>query len=279
MKKRRIIIICSIVAVVIILIGTLSALFNLRNVSIEVLKNSEIVESRVLASDEDIIKSADFNYGSNMLFTSYEENQAKIEKAFPYLKVEKMVRKFPNKMTIYVSGRVPEVIVEDKNDSNMWYVLDIDMKVLDVLTSSSQLGDELYRDLPIVHGAEFETLVEGSFVDDTESAKCLVGVLDGIFGKNQSPSSVMSDITVDLSNKKLVVVLNDRDNEAGAKILISGFDYIKEKVYAAYFLYDSTFEDDDINYEFKSDLEFEVGANFVPGMNERVFVRYQGEEV
>ena len=102
MKKRRIIIICSIVAVVIILIGTLSALFNLRSISIEVLNGSEIIQAKIIATDEDIIKSADFNYGSNMLFTSYETNQENIERAFPYLKVEKMVRRFPNKMTIYM---------------------------------------------------------------------------------------------------------------------------------------------------------------------------------
>lgn len=276
MKKRRIIVICCIVAVLIILIGTMSALFNLKHVSVEILKNPSVLEAYGANFAEDVEKSADFNYGSNMLFTTYKHNQENIEKEFPFVKVEKMVRRFPNKMTIYVSGRIPEVIVTDSESANKWYVLDIEMKVVDVLSSESEIGTDLYRNLPIVTGAGMENLQEGDFVLGGENTKCLIGVLDGIYGKDQAPSSVMSDITIDLSGKNIQITLRDRSNERGAKILISGFGDIKEKVYAAYYLYDTTFDTDDLNYLIKSELEFRVGADFVPGTNERVVVYYEG---
>ncbi len=276
MKKRRIIIISCIAAVLIILIGVFSALFRLKDVKVEVLTNSSIVEQKVHGSHDDIIKSADFNYGSNMLFSSYDKNIQNIEKANPFLKVEKMVRSFPNKLTIYVSGRIPEAIICDKVSVSKWYVVDAEMKVLDVVTSSSDLLQDLYKDLPFVNGAGIENVSAGDFAY-TESTDCIRGILDGIYGKDKTPPSVMSDITIDLTNKKCVVTLDDRD-ELGAKIVVNGFENMKYKIYAAYYLYVTKFETDDLNYLIKSGLEFRIGSNFVPVTNERVTVFYDGEE-
>ena len=278
MKKRRIIIICSIVAVLIILIGTVSALFNLREISVEILKNPEIIESTYGDNVFDgIEESGEFNYGSNTLFTSYESNKDKIEKAYPFVKVEKMVRRFPNKMTIYISGRLPEVIVSDSDNSSKWYVLDYEMKVLDVLESSSEIGTELYRTLPIVSGAGMTGLDQGDIAMGQNSASVLVGVLDGIYGEHQAPSSVMSDITIDFSTQMVSIVLRDRDYDTGAKITTYGFSNLKEKVFAAYHLYSNFFDEEDPSYPDKSGFDFRVGEDFVVGTNERVTVYYNDQ--
>ena len=82
-----------------------------------------------------------------------EENEAKIEKAFPFVKVEKMVRRFPDKMTIYVSGRIPEVVVKDSEVLNKWYVLDIEKKCwIDEIFSVAELDKSLISK-PVPTGA------------------------------------------------------------------------------------------------------------------------------
>ena len=253
-------------------------MFNLRHVSVEILKNPEIVETKVTGDFDDLIDSAKFNYGSNTLFTSYEKNKENIENANPFIKVERMVRRFPNKMTIYVSGRIPEVVVEDSENSSKWYILDIDMKVLDVIGSTAELGDDLYYGLPVVSGTGLKGLTAGSFVSG-QGANIMVDILDGIYGKDQSPSSVMSDITMDLSNQKAVVTLRDRDDDNGATITINGFNFVKEKVYAAYLLYKNNYENDDINWPNKNDLDLIVPENFVPTTNEKVTIHDRRNDI
>lgn len=258
-----------IIAVLIIVIGVFIAMFNLKTISVEILKNPSIVEAYGEDVGQQIIDSGEFAYGSNVMFSSYKANEEKIEKAFPFVKIEKLVRKFPDKMTIYVSGRMPEAIVEDSGNPNRWYVVDIDFKVLAVLTNASELQNDLYKNLPKVSGAEFSNLNAADFVDNKMGATVIRKILDGIYGEAQSPSSVMSGITMDLSKKECVITLRAGDID-GATISINGFDYLTEKVFCAYHLYKTRYINDDIKYPNKSDLDLIVGNDFVPVINEKV---------
>ena len=275
MKKRRIIVVCSIIGVLIVLVGVFAAMFNLQHINVEIVKNPDIVNSYGANICEDIVKSGDFAYGSNTLFSSYEESQKKIEKAYPFVKVEKMVRKFPDKMTIFVSGRKPEVIVEDPEALNTWYILDIDKKVLAVINNFSDLQNGMYKDLPVVKGSDIKNVESGDFLN-TKSAEIIVDILDGIYGKDKTKSSVMSDITLDLEREKYTIILRDGDT-TGAKIEINGVKEIKEKVFIAYSLYKLV--ENDSRFPDKQKMYFIVGKNFVYETNEKVIVKYDGEEV
>ena len=54
-------------------------------------------------------ESGDFDYSASVLFLDTKENINNIEKKHPYVKVEQVIRKFPNKLCIYISERIPRV--------------------------------------------------------------------------------------------------------------------------------------------------------------------------
>ena len=277
MKKRKIIIFSCVIGILVILAGIFTAMFNLQHISVEVLKNPEIVEQYGKNVSDGIIDSGKFNYGSNTLFTSYEENKEKIEKAYPFIKVEKMVRRFPDKMTIYITGRVPEVIVKDENKSDTFYVLDINMKVLAVIESQADFNNNLYKDLPILYGSYITNMESGDFVTLEKDKKVITDILDGIYAKDQTKSSVMSDITIDIERQKYKITLKDSDVD-GATIEISGETNLKEKVFAAFSLYKIV--ENDSSYPDKNKMVFIVGTDFSLGdVQSKVVMKYDGVEV
>lgn len=277
MKKRKIIIFSCVIGILVILAGIFTAMFNLQHISVEVLKNPEIVEQYGKNVSDGIIDSGKFNYGSNTLFTSYEENKEKIEKAYPFIKVEKMVRRFPDKMTIYITGRVPEVIVKDENKSDTFYVLDINMKVLAVIESQADFNNNLYKDLPILYGSYITNMESGDFVTLEKDKKVIADILNGIYAKDQTKSSVMSDITIDIERQKYKITLKDSDVD-GAIIEISGETNLKEKVFAAFSLYKIV--ENDSSYPDKNKMVFIVGTDFSLGdVQSKVVMKYDGVEV
>lgn len=276
MKKRKIIVICCIVAIIVIVAGVFAAMFNLQHISVEIRKNPEIVEQYGKNINKSIIDCGDFPYGSNTLFSSYTTNQAKIEKEYPFIKVEKMVRRFPDKMTIYISGRIPEVILKDQSKIDTYYVLDIDMKILAVI-SEDEFSDKLYKDLPILTGSSFKNLSSGEFLTQSTETSVIVSLIDGIYAKDKTKSSVMSDIIIDLNKEKYTITLKD-SNVKGAVIEINGNQNLKEKVFAAYSLYKIV--ENDSNYPDKDKMYFLVSKDFTNyGSGQKVIMKYDGEEV
>ena len=275
MKKRRIIVISCIVGVIVLSVAIFAAMFNLQHISVEIVKNPSIVNTYGANFGEDIIKSGDFPYGSNTMFTSYEESEKKIEKAFPFIKVEKLVRRFPDKMTIYVSGRIPEVVVKDSEVNNKWYVLDIEKKCLAVLYSASDLENDMYKDLPIATGVGITGVESGDFTDAV-GVNELVSILDGIYAKDQTKSSVMSDITIDTEHEKYTITLRDSDTR-GAEIEINGNKEIKEKVFTAYSLYKMV--ENDSRFPDKHKMYFIALKDFVFETNAKIIMKYDGQEV
>ena len=279
MKKRRIIIISCIIGVILVIIGVFAALFNLQTIRVEVLKNPEIIESMYGSSYQDqLIKSGEFQYGSNTLFSTYKENQQRIEKKYPFVKIQKLVRRFPDKMTIYITGRIPEAVIKDNTKTDTYYVVDIDMKVLDVISLNEKNNTDLYEMLPIINGGNISNKEAGDFIEKNNSTSAIVNILDGIYAKDKELSSVMSDITMDLSNEKVSIRLRD-GNVDGALIKINGFKYLKEKVFAVFSVYKDRILRQDNVYEYKDKIQFTVGNDFVPLYNEKFTMSYDGESV
>jgi len=277
MKKRKVIIIASIVGALILIMGVFAAMFNLQNIRVEVLKNPEIIETMYGKNAEDkIIESGEFPYGSNTLFSTYKVNTQRIEKAYPFVKVQKLVRQFPDKMTIYVCGRLPEAIVKDLNKDNTYYVVDIDMKVLHTLSSVENIQNEVFKNLPVVTGTDITNFEAGDFIPITKSADAIVSIVDGIYGKDKTKSSVMSDITIDLTTEKATVILRNGELD-GAVLELNGFKNLKEKVFAAYSLYLQV--ENDEQFPEKNKMKFIVLSNFAPNFREWVTMTYDGETV
>ena len=125
MRKKRLIILCSILSVLAVLIILTSTVFMLSSVKVNFLMNEMQVLSE--ADAEGIIKSAKFNYGTNILFAKFNKQSARIEKAYPFTNVYKIERKFPNKLIVHIVERSPAVHIKQ---DGIVYVLDSDYKVL-----------------------------------------------------------------------------------------------------------------------------------------------------
>ncbi|MBQ0017081.1 MAG: FtsQ-type POTRA domain-containing protein [Clostridiales bacterium] len=124
MKNKKLaicLIVLSFLAVVVILS---SAIFALSSVELVFLTTTNNLEGK----NEEIVESADFKMGSNVLFLrkkSYIEN---MEKNFPYLKVVNIETKFPNKLVINCVERM-EVFAINLGDGN-YAICDEEFKVL-----------------------------------------------------------------------------------------------------------------------------------------------------
>ncbi len=132
MRKKRIIIISSILGVLAVLIILTSTVFMLSSVKVNFLTSGMSVLSENDSSS--IIKCGKFNYGGNILFMNFDKQITNIEQAFPFAKVMKVERKFPNKAIVHIVERSPAFhVIQD----GIVYILDSDLKVLSVVYSEN----------------------------------------------------------------------------------------------------------------------------------------------
>ena len=151
------------------------------------------------------------------------------------------------------------------------------MKVLAVLSSASDFNNDLYRDLPILRGSYITNIESGDFVKLEKDKKIITSILDGIYAKDQTKSSVMSDISIDLERERYSITLKDA-NVSGATIEINGEKNLKEKVFAAYSIYKSV--ENDSKYPDKNKMVFIVGSDFsLDNVQSKVVMKYDGVEV
>ena len=104
---------------------------------------------------EEVINSSELKIGQNIFFVGKNKATQKIEKALPYVKVENIVSKFPNKLVINISERVEEFYVTYETDANKFYlILDNELKILkvveqkeDVYRKDSEIGYYLLQEV------------------------------------------------------------------------------------------------------------------------------------
>jgi len=139
-KKFWIIFSISIVAIftICLIFGMIT---NLKDVSVE-FRQRIVGDTRL---EENILKKVredgEFEYGKGLLFVDTDSSIAKIEKKNPFVKVEQVIRKFPNIINVYISERVPCTYALN---GNYYLVLDKDFKVLDKVEDTS-VGEEYLR--------------------------------------------------------------------------------------------------------------------------------------
>ena len=181
---------------------------------------------------ERIESSGEFDYGKCLLFASFEENIANIEKANPYIKVEQILRKFPNKLNVYVSERVPRFRVKDKEIANKWYILDADFKVLDVIDDieNSEFKNETAEVKYITVSAHV-----GDFLNFKEDTSSLSEILSGVYGRTKDYSVIESIDFNKTSNTFFISMKTNKDGDysAGCVMQIEGKTNLKDKVFVA----------------------------------------------
>ena len=234
MKRKRFWIVFTsvVLGIVLILTGTF-LLTRLKTVNVEFRTKLSAEETRLAEGITEKIKtSGEFDYGACLLFANFDESITKIEKANPYVKVEQIMRKFPNKLHIYVSEREPKYRIKDKEIETKWYILDIEFKVLEVVDDidNSSLKNETVE---LEHISE--TLYVGDFLANETERTYMSNILAGVYGRTKDITIISSIKHSAEENKFYISMKANKDGEFtnGCVMQIEGTDKLTEKVHAA----------------------------------------------
>lgn len=257
-SKKRVVIIMSVIAVLFVLLVLGSALFSLQSVKIEfaLIKT----ENSMLATydKDEMVKTGQFAYGKNILFLNFDQSIEQIEKAYPYAKVVKVTRNFPNSAVVYVTEREPLFKVRQTDGS--CYVLDGDLKVLS--HSTGQLSDveeslPEWNSFPILQGVEV-----GSFIDNDELRQVILSISSAVVDDDVKLNmSVMSSISLEniqgSEDQLLTIVLDDK-----VTIKITGTNNLLEKALGAFNLYQTEVQAVPEKYPDKTQVVITVTKNY-----------------
>lgn len=239
MKRKKFWIVFGSCCLSVVLLCTIFAfVFRLKTVDIEIRSREEQTKTN-LGEDirQTVLDSGEFDFGKNIVFMNFEDNIEKIEKSNPYVKVEQVVRRFPNIVRVYISERVPRYRVKDASSEN-WYILDVDFKVLDKVSASELkskvvCGNSNYFDRTIEITKEtltFESAIIGEFVED-DIMIYLTDITTGVYGKTKDITAVRK---IDYSgiDKTFTLTMRNAGNndQLGCNIVISGTSKLYEKV-------------------------------------------------
>ena len=237
MKRKRFWIIFSSVVAGIFLLCLCSVMFTrLKTVNVE-LRTSLGADSNLSENVLDNVKeSGEFDYSKSLLFENFNESIDKIEKSNPYVKVEQIVRKFPNKLHVYVSERVPKYRVKDENENSKWYILDVEFKVLETIVGDEDLtSSKLKNETVEVKFLSFTAAHNGDFINKPAEKKYMSQILAGVYGRTKDTTIMYS---VDFSSTDNVFYISMKENksgdyENGCVMEIQGTNNLTEKVFSA----------------------------------------------
>lgn len=245
-KKLWIILASVIVGLIAVLIGGYF-LTKLSSVSVE-FRTMLGVETRLEEGILDKVKeSGDFNYKTSVLFLDTQESVDKIEKEHPYVKVHQVLRKFPNKLCLYIEERIPKYRVKDTELSNKWYILDDEFKVLEIATTEEVNEDFATCTVEIQY---FEVSSSaGEFLQkDLELAK-LNSIMSGVYGKTKDYFAVTAiNYSEDDDTFYLTTKSGDYEYTNSCEIQIVGSNNLTDKTFKAVSVFiDKNFDGIDID--------------------------------
>lgn len=207
---------------------------NLKNVNVEFRQrvvNGSRLEDNIL---EKIKEDGQFEYNKGLLFIDAKKSMARIEKDNPFVKVEQVIREFPNSLNVYISERVP---CNYAKSGEYYVVLDKEFKVLDKVRADAQ-GEEylnqnyLSNIYEIDYDLEQFNLQAGDFVSDNGNMQIYKKIYSGIIGALESVSSVKSikikDGSVEIVMKKDNITYDD-----GVMVRLKGIDDLTLKTFTA----------------------------------------------
>ena len=243
MKRKKLwIVLGSIIASILAVCVVFALVFRLKTVDVEFRAKAENtnLEEGVLEKVKD---TGEFDFGGNILFMDFNKNIQKIEKSNPFIKVEQVVRYFPNIVRVYISERVPRYrVLSDEENTKKWYILDEDFKILDKvseadLTMKKVCGDSSY----FIQTTEItketitlkETAVIGEFVD-SEIKSFMYQITSGIYGKTKDTTAVRSIDYSKVTNTFSLTMRNESyADQHGTNIVIEGSEDLYDKAIAA----------------------------------------------
>ena len=153
MKKKVIIALSALVAVVGLMFLLAYTLFALREVEIDYRTS----HSNITASDEEIIESGEIDLGGTVFFRNKQKIEQRIENAHPYIDVINIETVFPSKFVIHIKERAKVYAIAGDGE---YYFCDENLRVLEI-------SRELTATSPILLEGEFNAkrMQVGQYVD------------------------------------------------------------------------------------------------------------------
>lgn len=217
MKKKKVwVVLLSVVLGLFVVCCGLYYATRLSTVSVEFRTRLSESESRLPSGILDTVKdSADFNYKDSVLFMNTSENVEKIEKSNPYVKVQQVIRKFPNKVNIYISERIPKYRIVDSENSNNWLILDEDFKVLERISNEDLESQELDEKTVKIEYIS-QKIGVGEFLQKPTEKDELNAILSGVYGRTKDYFAVRSINYSSESKTFFVTMRTTVESEDGA---------------------------------------------------------------
>ena len=166
MMKNKKLAICLIIFACLATIVVLSrAIFALNSASVNFLETPQIMQGK----EQQIIESANFAYGSNVLFLGKKGYTQAIEKANPYIKVVNIETVFPNKFVIHCVERQEVFAFQQKNGT--YAIIDEEFKVL---KTQNEFLNTTTNAILLTNLDEVDNYEEGDFISLNDRQKSLV---------------------------------------------------------------------------------------------------------
>ena len=207
MKKKWVIAISVIVLLIVILVILSFTVFSLKRVEIDYRTSTK----NLIATDEEIIESGQFKYGSSVFFHGKNNYIEKIEAAYPYIKVINIETVFPSKFVIHVAERLETYAIEHKGQI---YICDDQFKVLRITDNfiSDQTNAILLEGLKI----EDKNYAVGEFME----TKGALPIYDAFFENNITQNEQISLI----ENMEYFVFHDENINENLVSVKLNFFN-------------------------------------------------------
>jgi len=256
MRKRFWVIFGIICGCVVVLCSVFALVFRLKTIDVEFRTRVSEETNLPLGVQNQIIESGEFSYGKNIVFMNFNKNIAKIEKSNPFIKVEQVIRHFPNVARVYISERIPKYRVQDENNTESWYILDDEFKILDKVSTGELKLNNVFNGKANYFDRTIEITPEsfkvsayiGDFVINNANMNLLADVLSGIYGAT-TDYFVASKISFTSAGSLEVTI-----RASGCRIIIDEFTSVKEKIYAGVFCY---------YQEIKEDAGLDLSSSYV----------------
>lgn len=269
MKRKKLwIILASVVFGIFVLSLGVHFITKLSVVSVELRTRLDKDETRLETGILDKVKKdGEFNYHKSVLFINTDKNIEKIEKENPYVKVTQVVRKFPNKIHIYISERVPRYRIKDSAYNNLWYILDDEFKVLETVLEDVLETDNFNETTIKIENIEITSKESGDFLETNAKLNMLNEIMAGVYGASKEYLVVRSIGYNETSDTYLLKMRRSdlQEDYSGCEIQIVGSTNLKEKVFKATHVYKykatSEFIEDDAFAEINIDNSIIISDN------------------
>lgn len=204
MKNKRLTLILVMFSIIVLLIVLSSAIFMLDQVKVVFLNGNPLN-----FNESQIIQSANFMFGENVLLLKKQRYINNLEKNNPYLKVVNLEVKFPNKIIINCVQRTSLFCVKSQTDK--CYIVDKEFKILKILNNYEKENVEEILLTNIVVGSDY---VEGDVITFLEEEKQLLncisnGLLEWSDDYNFLKNNIVAINTRYQSDDKIKMVMID----------------------------------------------------------------------